>query len=188
MQGWGRTAVGTAIDFGETGAFESRLTYPLENCSIRSDSPDQPRLAVAERLRRELQRKAARRAAEPKEGHGSSPTSARRSRSRPTGGTSTTTRGRTACSATLRRRPTWRGLPPLCSGLRPSAPPRQARNLCFRWDQPDSHSAGPEIEGRSAAASISAITISNKRLAVAWSSFRVTCLLANSPLLQVDNA
>lgn len=30
-----------------------------------------------------------------------------------------------------------------------SAPRRQARNVCFRWNQPDSHSAGPEIGGRS---------------------------------------
>jgi hypothetical protein len=26
-----------------------------------------------------------------------------------------------------------------------AAPGRQARNLCFRWNQPDSHSAGPQI-------------------------------------------
>ncbi len=107
-------------------------------------------LAVAERLRRELQRKAARRASEPPKDQGSSPASARRSRSRPTGGTSTTMNNRTARSARLRRRSTRRGLPPLRSGLRPFAPRRQARNLCFRWNQPDSHSAGPEIGGRSA--------------------------------------
>jgi hypothetical protein len=30
VQGWGRTAVGIATDFGETGAFESRVTFPLK--------------------------------------------------------------------------------------------------------------------------------------------------------------
>jgi hypothetical protein len=88
--------------------------------------------AVAERLRRELQRKAARRAAELEDSQGSSPTSARRRRSRRTGGTSTTTRGRTARSGTMPRPATRRGLPPLRSGLRPFAPRRQARKLCFR--------------------------------------------------------
>jgi hypothetical protein len=107
-------------------------------------------LAVAERLRRELQRKAARRASEPQKDQGSSPTSVRRSRSRRTGGTSTTMNDRTPRSATLRRRPTRRGLPPLRSGLRPSAPRRQARNVCFRCNQPDSHSARPAIGGRPA--------------------------------------
>ena len=75
-------------------------------------------------------------------------TSVRRSRSRRTGGTSTTTRGRTARSASLRGRSTRRGSPPLRSGLRPLAQWRQARSLCFRWNQPDSHSAGPEIGGQ----------------------------------------